>query len=328
MDINNGISDSTWYYTPLVMDPVNPQILYTAGDFNIYKTINGGNQWTVSSAIPDIQILAIDKVNSNIIYASNRVWWKNTIAKIYRTVDGGINWKQITCPADDITGNYITDLESDPKKAGVLYATCFNYNPGRQLWKSLDTGNTWINITNNYPALPANSITINPHNTQHIYAGTDVGMYFSDDGGATWNDFNNNLPNVSISDIHYFDGDSTIRIGTHGRGYWLTKAVDPSITSVSDIFENSINDIKLFPNPSHDNITITYNITQKSNVSIKVYNQYGQEVKMLCNGIQESGKHAMEWSRQNLNGLPVSCGIYYVQLLVNNISKTVKLIVL
>ena len=46
---------------PITMHPTNPQILLTSDNAGMYKTINGGSLWTVSSATGDIGAYAYDK---------------------------------------------------------------------------------------------------------------------------------------------------------------------------------------------------------------------------------------------------------------------------
>jgi len=63
---------------------------------------------------------------------------------------------------------------------------------------------------------------INPGNTQHLYAGTDIGVYNSTDGGATWSPYSTGLPRVAVFDmaLQNVAGNRRLRIATHGRGIW------------------------------------------------------------------------------------------------------------
>jgi photosystem II stability/assembly factor-like uncharacterized protein len=51
--------------------------------------------------------------------------------------------------------------------------------------------------------LPANVVVIDPASANTVYVGTDMGIWESDDGGATWKHAGpaNGLPNVEVRDI-------------------------------------------------------------------------------------------------------------------------------
>src|SRR5262249_40453521 len=96
-------------------------------------------------------------------------------------LDGGTTWMQLNEP-----GNKISDMGSDPSVAGVLYVTRYTYAPGSQVWKSIDTGATWFNVTADFPVIPANTVVVSPHNNAHVYIGSDLGVYMSVTAGFSW----------------------------------------------------------------------------------------------------------------------------------------------
>jgi hypothetical protein len=324
--INNGITESGPWITPVIMDPFDPTILYTASNAKIYKTTNGGQNWTSAANISNCKILAIDRINHEYIYASvwnygsgNNVFWRST--------DGGINWEQGTSP-----GWRVTDIEASPTKEGVLYATQNAFDGNPRVYKSLDYGDSWTNITNNLPPVGTNAITINPYNTEHLYLATDLGVYVSINDGHEWIEYNNNLPNVFTFDIHFHPADTTVRAGTFGRGYWKAKAVVASITSVTDEKIISIPaDFVLnqnYPNPFNPRTSISFELKYAGNVTGKIFNQSGQEIIELFSEYREAGTHIAHWDGDNANGLKVSSGTYYYRLTVDGISRTMKMLLI
>ncbi len=322
--INNGITENGPWITPVVMDPVDPQILYTASEAKIYKTTNGGLLWTALTSVQGCKLLEVDKVNTNYIYASAYSFSAGG-HYLWKSADAGLTWNLATSP-----GWRVTDLMSSPVLEGVLYATQNAFDGNPRVYKSIDYGDSWTEITNNLPDIGINGITINPYNSDHLYLATDLGVYFSMSDGNEWYEFNDGLPNVFTFDIHFHPVDTTVRIGTFGRGYWKTKAALFSVSSINGGDETEISTnftlYKNYPNPFNLTTTIHYNLHKSTNVKIKIFNETGQEIVELYSGFQNSGNHTIRWNGTNSNGLSVSSGIYFSQLSVNRVSQVQKLV--
>ena len=80
---------------------------------------------------------------------------------------------------------------------------------------------TWLNKTGNLPNIPVDSIIVNPNFPQQVFAGTDFGLYFTNDITAAtpvWTRFSNGLPAVMIWDMTIDRGSTTLSLWTRGRG--------------------------------------------------------------------------------------------------------------
>ena len=77
----------------------------------------------------------------------------------------------------------------------------------------------------NIPAGPVNVIREDPTNKSILYVGTDMGVYVTKDGGATWSVLGGNLPSTYVHDIVIHPRDRMIVAATHGRGMWVMDAV-------------------------------------------------------------------------------------------------------
>src|SRR5262249_44348311 len=79
---------------------------------------------------------------------------------------------------------------------------------------------TWTSISNGLPDVPVNAFAVDPLNSNSLYAGTDIGVFNSIDGGANWAAYGSGLPRVAVFDLNLQETSRKIRIGTHGRGAW------------------------------------------------------------------------------------------------------------
>jgi hypothetical protein len=73
-----------------------------------------------------------------------------------------------------------------------------------------------------------------------------------------------------------------------------------------------------YPNPFQDNINFEFELRQKSNVSLAVYNITGQKVFIQERLAMEPGKQQLNWNGMNGEGNYVASGVYFVQLNIND----------
>jgi hypothetical protein len=94
-----------------------------------------------------------------------------------------------------------------------------------------------------------------------------------------------------------------------------------SVISISDrILPTEISLGNAYPNPFNPSTTITYDISSDMNVNINVYDVRGRMVAELVNGMTDQGRYEVMWNADNY-----STGIYFVQLVAGNTTKTQKL---
>lgn len=201
--------------------------LLVAGYKDVWTIIDSGNPWVnISNGQIDTFFcthVAVADSDNDVIYVSKKL-------NMYRTIDGGSNWSDITAglPTDD--AHFITYFTIDPANAnrvwvtlgGFVNRTSAGYTVGEKVFFTPDGGTTWQNISGTLPNLPANCIIYEAGSNDGVYVGMDVGVYYRDASMGDWVLFSNGLPNVIISelDINYTTG--KIYAGTYGRGIWCS----------------------------------------------------------------------------------------------------------
>ena len=82
----------------------------------------------------------------------------------------------------------------------------------------------WADKTGNLPDIPVDSIIVNPNYPQQVFAGTDFGLYFTNDvtqASPLWYRFNAGLPHAMIWDMAIDRGSTTLSLWTRGRGAYV-----------------------------------------------------------------------------------------------------------
>ncbi|MBK6544619.1 MAG: T9SS type A sorting domain-containing protein [Saprospiraceae bacterium] len=323
-NFNSGIVgiNSNPFHFALAHHPTLSNILYTSNDTRIFKSTNG-TSWTTAATISNIKSIEISENNPSTIYASAFAWSNINSHSFYISYDDGANWT----PTTNSPGWRVTDIEADPNNYGTVYATQnspFIANP--HVYKSTDHGDTWTSVGSGLPDVPTNAITVNPYNSDVVYVATDLGVYISEDAGLSWNDYNDNLPQYIIMDMHYHKMDSTLRIGTLGRGVWKTKSIPSSFTGINTLSGNANAIVNIYPNPFTFNIFIELNVSKTSHFTISILNTLGQEIKLLHNGLLQNGKQTIQWSGNNSIGKNCSNETYYLEIKNKSIKRTYKII--
>src|SRR4029077_8686036 len=89
------------------------------------------------------------------------------------------------------------------------------------VWKTTNlnaVNPTWTAAASGLPQVPVSAFVIDPQNSNALYAGTDIGVYQSLDGGTSWLPFGTGLPRVAVFDADISNVHRILRIATHGRG--------------------------------------------------------------------------------------------------------------
>ena len=123
---------------------------------------------------------------------------------------------------------YVSRAVIDPNNPNTAYVAFSGFGiAGQQIWKTTNLNAnppTWTIAALGLPDVPFNAFVIDPLNSNMLYAGSDIGVFVSSDGGNTWNPFGTGLPRVAVFDMAFQGPNRLVRIATHGRGAWENAA--------------------------------------------------------------------------------------------------------
>jgi photosystem II stability/assembly factor-like uncharacterized protein len=193
----------------------------------VYKSTDAGRTWTHIGLenTQHIGKIAVDPRDPNRLFvaAIGHLYAPNPDRGVFRSTDGGQSWQKVLFKNDDVGA---VEVVIDPNNPQVVYAGLWNTRrppwftyaptngPGGGIFKSVDGGTTWTQLTNGLPpaGIGRTGIAVAPSNSQRLYAVVDClvpdpmapppalpaagraaaappgqgGFFRSDDAGATW----------------------------------------------------------------------------------------------------------------------------------------------
>ena len=231
---------------PLIPSPHDKNTVYLAGS-SIFKSNDFGKNWTAISG--DLTTGNKERLKD----AGGPVFTENTSAEYFETVislaesprtkdllwagtddgnlqitnDGGKTWTNIVKNIKNIPqDSSVSHIELSRSNENTAYVSFDrhkfdDYKP--YIFKTTDGGKSFSNISGNIPANAyIHVVREDPKNTNLIYAGTELGIYASWDGGKNWTELNmKNFPRVAVHDILIHPRDNDLIAATHGRSIWV-----------------------------------------------------------------------------------------------------------
>jgi photosystem II stability/assembly factor-like uncharacterized protein len=170
----------------------------------VYKSTDAGKTWknVGLKQVQNFSRVRIDPTNCNNVFVGGFGRYSGASADrgVYKSSDGGTTWRKVLY-RDPKTG--AVDISMDPKNPNVMYAALWEAwrkpwgmssgGPGSGLFKSVDGGEHWTELTHN-PGMPAGligkiGVSVSPVDGNRVYAiveNREGGVFVSDDAGTTW----------------------------------------------------------------------------------------------------------------------------------------------
>lgn len=265
-----------------------------AGSKRVWQSLQGGypgSTWFVSS--PDLTKGTLD--NRSFINQLAFAYTDDSIAivgtndgnvqfgfNINTTITNTITWVNVTGNNTVLPNRPILDVASSPANPLVAYAAVggFDQNtPGTpgHVYKVTCTANcasfTWENKSGNLPNIPVDSIIANPNFPQQVFAGTDWGLYYTDDINAAspvWFRFENGIPHVMIWDMSIDRGATTLAVFTRSRGAYAWPLPYGPVSTVYAVVAPRESEVEAGPSDTIVHDFLFYNVLQPDNYNVTI----------------------------------------------------------
>ncbi|HMS69608.1 MAG TPA: glycosyl hydrolase [Saprospiraceae bacterium] len=240
---------------PLQISSHDHKRLYFGAN-KVYRTDDQGNNWKVIS--PDLSrqldrntfevmgkvwsVDAIAKNQSTDIFGQtttlsestldeNIIWAGTDDGLIHLTQDGGKTWTKF----DNIIGvpamTYVHQIIASVHNKATAYV-CFNHHRygdfSPYVFKTIDSGKTWQNITTDLPKRGSvYSIAEDHVDPNLLFVGTEFGLFFSHNAGLNWTQLKAGLPTIAVRDIEIQRRENDLVLATFGRGFYILDDYSP-----------------------------------------------------------------------------------------------------
>lgn len=239
-----------WTY-PIVFSPHNPNRMYITSQY-VHVTEDNGHSWKIIS--PDLTRndpkttgatggpITLDQTGAE-IYATifafteaenekGTLWAGSDDGRLHVSKNNGESWENVSIPSTMLPDFALTSsIHASVFQKGKAYIASNRYMWGDRtpyLFKTTDYGKTWSKITAGIKEGDyCRVIREDPHVEGLLYAGTETGIYFSIDDGASWQSLQLNLPNTPIRDLQVQKREKDLVVATHGRSFWILDDLTP-----------------------------------------------------------------------------------------------------
>ena len=234
---------------PIAPSPHDPNVIYHGSNV-LFRTGDGGQTWRAISG----DLTRNDKSKQK--WAGGPITGDNTGVEFYGTIfavaespkeksliwagsddglvhltrDGGATWKNVTAamPGFPEWGT-VSIIEPSPHDAATAYVVVKNYRLGDNapyLYQTKDYGASWKRLDGSLARdLYLHAVREDPTRRGLLYVGTERGVMFSSDDGATWRPLKLNLPTAAVHDLIVKNDD--LVLATHGRSIWILDDLTP-----------------------------------------------------------------------------------------------------
>lgn len=321
-NVRQGIGGRFYWDTPYFVSPHDPNLIFLASDTLFSVTINevpfeqaGFERLSDQLTDPDAQwtahsVSTIDQspIDANILYAGT------TDGLVWRTLDYGSTWEQI---GEGIPRRFVSKVVASPTEESVVYVCHSGYRDNEyvpHVFRSDDNGTNWTDISSDLPQFAVNDIFVYPNSEDKIlFVATDGGVYFTENGGESWDRLGNDMPIIPIWDLDFNVVNNEIVAGSFARGILSFDLEQVNIGDGTYTDDSELEGYDIFPTIVENEFQIRSD--RSDIISYQIFNQNGQ--------LMETSNTT---ANRYVNVVHYNSGIYYVKLVTDQGRKTLQFV--
>lgn len=258
-DQNGRLDEGHQFKTQLLVSESNSDNLFFPTDEKMYRSKNRGTNWNAISPKLDLygSVMAFDEQpTAPILYYAI----KNHVYRIQDALNTGVV-AQEELAINLGFAEWVSQLKVDPNDHTKLYFMQTNSGiiPQAYIYRidgASGTSPVKTSVSGDMPTY-INNLAIYPGNSSIMFAATDIGVFYTMNGGANWN-LVAEFPYVKVTDIKFHPITKKLYIFTFGRGAWIA-TLSPQIVT-ANINSTSTPDqehhVMVYPSPTEDYIKI------------------------------------------------------------------------
>jgi photosystem II stability/assembly factor-like uncharacterized protein len=229
------------FYSKLANANNNPDVVFTVSSSGVWRSPDFGTSWSLSTfntakngywdGSASYATVKVSVANPNVVWAGSKVsGGADPNFRINVSKDNGLTFAKTTNTSFPITGEYyISGIATSNVNEATAYAS-FSATNQPKVVKTTDFGASWIDISGfdgtnttslrGFPNVSVHGLLEMPFDTNVLWAGTDIGIFETIDGGNNWY-LVTTFPPVSIWNMKIVD--NQVVLATHGRGVWTAE---------------------------------------------------------------------------------------------------------
>jgi photosystem II stability/assembly factor-like uncharacterized protein len=216
------------FFTKIAKSKQAPDVVFATGASGLWRSTNFAANWNLIE-MPQGFVgnsyysqVKISLASPDVVWAGNAM---RTTSPLYVSTDGGLAFRPTNIYSTSLQG-VITGIATHPADERIAYAL-FSFAGAPKILRTTNLGQTWEDLsgfganntsTNGFPDVGVFSLLVMPYDSNIIWAGTDIGIFESKDGGKTWAYADNGLPPVAVYEMVIVNDE--VVAATHGRGIW------------------------------------------------------------------------------------------------------------
>lgn len=164
---------------------------------------------------------------------SDVVWVGHNNGEVWKTANGTAAepaWTRVDENGVGLPDRWISRIVIDPTDHERVYVSIMGWTSDN-VWKTADGGATWEDVSGDgatgLPDAPVSALAQHREQSNWLYAGTDIGVFYSIDDGHTWAPSDAGIGLIAIDELVWKD-DRTLMAVTYGRGIYLGDIEPPS----------------------------------------------------------------------------------------------------